>query len=221
MLRASAITLLLTSIAAVSAVEPALLDAIFDSQDQIDRVQGRCQRSVVHLDEPEGAPQISMISFYVAQPGSFHLSVTEPEDEDRRELWLSDGTRGVHVTQIDPAIEPEVSEFAIRQDGWGFHHVTKLVLFDRGFLERNFELTARPVAGVDGLADVTAVLELVPMAAPATDDVQRISVMLDGDHRTRRIVLLDRSDNLSTVDILASDYDAPIDPAVFRWGEAE
>ncbi len=98
------------------AQEP-LLDEIVAAQQAVERVQGEYRQTTTSADEPEGEPNVYQVTFYLELPDRYHLCYAEPDDpetdedeSEAKEWWLGDGKTETHAEQIDPALEPIVSQ---------------------------------------------------------------------------------------------------------------
>lgn len=200
------------------AAEGDLLTAIVETQQQVQRVQGEYRQATTSADAPDAEPNVYQVRFFLEMPDRYHLEYVDADDPTAKEWWLSDGEVQTHAEQIDPDIDPIVSTKPVDEDSWGFQRVADFFRLDREALGKDFAMTARPVDAIDGVDEATAAVELVPKGGRMAEELQRISVIVGADHRTRRIVILDQQDNVITIDVVAADYGSAIDPAVFSWG---
>ncbi|MDA3962364.1 MAG: hypothetical protein PF961_16375 [Planctomycetota bacterium] len=220
-LRISLCLLILTACGRLPA-EDDLLTVIMQAQQGTERVQGTLRQFTTHLDRPDEDGTAFIVTFYLELPDKYHLRYQPEADEEEKEWFLSDGTTQVHAEQMFADEAPEVQRKPVKKDSWGLQRIADFVRMDRASLEEDFDASARPAAEADTAVHSAAsnVVELKPKGQIA-DEIQSITVYLTSDHRTGAVAILDRHDNHILITVVKADYDSPIDPGIFTWGQGE
>jgi outer membrane lipoprotein-sorting protein len=212
MVQVPLLLLLLTCVAAAGADAQVALERVATAQQAHTTVQGALTRKVSRLDDPAAPPRISKVGFLVQFPDRYNLLFTDPKDPDYREGYRSDGSRRWVVVQSFPGVPPDVKTAAVGEGDELPVRLIRALRLDLAGLRRDFRVEPRLAGGVLSVA-------LTPLAPELAAELSVLVVDFGADDRPRRVVMDDPQGNRNELTVDEVQFDQPIDPAAFRWGQ--